>query len=194
MENTQNATKSHASEGRPASREDALFALIAELIAPIGYEPVHVEILNQRQKTLRLFIDRLDGKGIGIEDCVIVTKALDEPLENHPTVEAIFKGPYELEVSSPGLDRPLRGERDFQRFKGKRIRLHTFRALQATELGNDKYAEKNPRQKNFLGELQGVGPTGVLLKVETHQISVPLNLVSKAHLEPEFDFDSKESE
>jgi ribosome maturation factor RimP len=134
-----------------------LIELISPLVTPLGYEIVHLEVI-QRQKTLRLYIDHLDSTaGIGIQDCVKVTKALDEPLDQMPDVDKAFGGgTYELEVSSPGIDRPLRSLRDFDKFKGREIRVHTFRPLTGEELGNADYQSKNPKQKNFLGTLQGV--------------------------------------
>lgn len=173
---------------------ETLIQTLEPIVQPLGYEIVHVEIQTHRQKTLRVFIARTDGKGVGIEDCVTVTKALDGPLDNDSTVSSMFSGGYELEVSSPGLDRPLRTEKDFRTFAGNRVRIHTFRPLQESEIGDAEYLSKNPRQKNFLGLLLGIGPQGVSLKVDQKTVSIPLNLVSKASLDPEFAFDSKESE
>lgn len=192
---------------------------ISEFIAPLGYEVVYVEVSTHRQKVLRLFIDHLESvsdsgeeKRIGIEDCVRVTRALDEPLENLAEVEKVFgDAPYELEVSSPGMERPLRKARDFERFAGKAIRIHVFRPLNAEELENADYATKNPKQKNFQGSLVGLENGKIVLTpsaqegkaakkgkkksplkeqemvVETPRIRIPLALVSKANLEPDFD-------
>lgn len=156
-------TSSHSS-----SATDQLITTISAMVQPLGYEVIHLEV-DQRQKTLRLFIDYLawtegGSPGVGIEDCVKVTKALDEPLDQMPEVDSLFGAAgYELEVSSPGIDRPLRGERDFERFKGREIRVHTFRPLTGDELGNGEYQAKNPKQKNFLGTLQGVREGKVLI-------------------------------
>jgi ribosome maturation factor RimP len=144
------------------NQEERLIALISPIIAPLGFEIVHIEVHNQRHKVLRIFIDRLlqpgedSEKGIGIQDCVDVTKALGEPLDQLPEVEEVFKGPYELEVSSPGVDRPLRTERDYERFSGREVRIHTFRSLTAEEIQNASYQERNPKQKNFVGSLKGL--------------------------------------
>jgi ribosome maturation factor RimP len=140
---------------------ESLINRISELIEPMGYEVVHIEVMAQhRQKVLRVFIDHtetLAGRGIGIEDCVKVTKALDEPLDQVAEIAQIFgDAPYELEVSSPGIDRPLRQEKDFQRFAGRTIRVHVFRPLTADELENPVHQEKNPKQKNFVGSLLGL--------------------------------------
>lgn len=198
---------------------DKLIEAINPLIQSLGYEVVYLEVLTHRQKTLRLFIDFAQAspdKTIGIEDCVRVTKALDEPLEKVQIVEEVFHGAYELEVSSPGVDRPLRQAKDFSRFAGREVRIHTFRPLKPDEIGNASYYEKNPRQKNFYGTLSGIeqdrvrlaisaGPTAnpgksgkkskTTKEMETKtslqaEISIPLPLISKANLEPKFDFDS----
>ena len=203
--------------------QDRLLIRINELIAPMGYEIVYLEVQNHRQKILRLFIDRLgsvensqDGKGgIGIEDCVKVTKALDEPLDQVAEIDEAFSGPYELEVSSPGVDRPLRQAKDFARFSGREVRIHVFRPLTQDEIGNGEYQARNPKQKNFLGTLKGLDRDRVLLtlspgdgteksskkktkkpdlKNRVDEIKIPLPLISKANLEPRFDFDSEEDE
>jgi ribosome maturation factor RimP len=200
---------------------DKLISLISPLLEPMGFEVVYLEVSPQ-QKTLRLFIDRLDASGgashggVGIEDCVTVTRALDEPLDQIPEIDRIFGGgAYELEVSSPGIDRPLRNPRDYEKFKGREVRIHTFRPLSGEELGNAEYQAKNPKQKNFLGELQGLREDRVLIvlnpvggrdltpgkgqgkpkkaknkeaaKPVGSSVTIPLPLISKANLEPDFD-------
>ncbi len=179
---------------------DRLIDAIAPLVAPMGYEVVYLEVQTQRQKTLRVFIDFAEwseDKTVGIEDCVKVAKALDEPLDTLPELEKIFKGTYELEVSSPGVDRPLRTLRDFERFSGRDARIHVYRPIQAEELENPAYQAKNPKQKNFLGKLLGLRNGKVLLfagpdleaKIDdAWTVTLPLQLISKANLEPKFDF------
>lgn len=163
-----------------------------------GYELVTLETINQRQRVMRLFIDRLNGTGVGIEDCVIVSRGLDEPLENCPYLNKVFPQGYELEVSSPGIDRPLRKPADFDKFSGREVRIHTFRSLKADEIENPEYAEKNPKQKNFLGQLIGLNPDGLKigLKIQLKKDSaatvwIPKQLVSKAQLEPDFNKEKK---
>lgn len=192
---------------------DRLIELLSPLVNPLGYEIVAVEVQTHRQKTLRVFIDHLtSNQGIGIEDCVKVTRALDEPLDQMPEIEPIFGGAFELEVSSPGVDRPLRQAKDFVRFTGREIRLHVYRALSAEELANIAYHSKNPKQKNFVGTLLGMKGESVLLSpskmdgnpgkkskgkakskkavpesAEEERIEIPFTLISKANLEPNFD-------
>lgn len=194
MNQTQASQTTASRPARAPTREDALIAFVDSVIGDLGYRAVQVEAESHRQKTLRIFIDRLDGIGVGIEDCVAVTKALDAPLESYANIEQWFRGPYELEVSSPGTDRPLRTTEDFAKYAGQRARLHTFRPLTAAETQNSEYSIKNPKQKNFLGTLDGMQGENVALTIEKNTVLIPWTLVSKAHLEPEFDFDANESE
>lgn len=211
--------KKQTTEQTTTNQTERLIEIVNQLILPLGYEVVHLELQTHRQKTLRIYVDFADsanGKTVGIEDCVVVTRALDEPLDQFPEVEAMFRGAYELEVSSPGVDRPLRQAKDFVRFAGKEIRIHTFRPLSGEEMGNPSYFEKNPKQKNFFGTLSGlahdekgdrvllavsVGPSAEKGKSKRKpktnkeaaaganaEISIPLPLISKANLEPQFDF------
>ncbi len=207
------------------SPAEKLIEFLTPFLEKLGYELVHLELQNHRPFTLRLYIDVLGARGeaIGVEDCAIVSRALDEPLENLPELDVYFGGAYELEVSSPGVDRPLRKARDFEKFAGRDARIHTLRALTADELGNADYQQRNPKQKNFLGVLNGVltasdgAPLAVKLTISASMgkrsageskskhtkaasktasktpekkddILVPFALISKANIEPDFDF------
>lgn len=190
-----------APETHKTDLEDAITAIIA----PMGYELVAILTHIAGQKKLQVFIDRLgrtaeEAANIGIQDCVAVAKALDEPLDQLPAIEKIFSGPYELEVSSPGIDRPLRKIDDYVRFSGKLARIHVFRPLNAEEIGNPPYLEKNPKQKNFVGTLEGIRDSKVLITIQSSsrptarqvtndppQIMIPVGLISKANLEPVFE-------
>ena len=180
---------------------EAAHALLSQWLdgqlSAMGYELVAVEVVNHREKTLRLFIDKPGG--ISIEDCVKVTHELDQPLENTDLVMAVFNGPYELEVSSPGIDRPLQKTTDFERFAGQIGRVQTFRALTAEETLAPEYSAKNPKQKNFFGVVRGfeaetksilfgASPEDGTRKIKHETlIRIPLELVAKAHLEPDLE-------
>jgi len=208
------ATITNASVNTPTNAPLSLLShFVEEKLAKLGYELVAIEVMNHREKVLRLFIDHLndqkddqndgENRGISIEDCVKVTHELDEPLEASEVVMAVFKGPYELEVSSPGVDRPLQKPEAFQKFAGEIARIQTFRALSGEETQAPEYSAKNPKQKNFYGVLKGFEASsnavlfGVIpedgvkrskaeIKNET-LIKIPLELVAKAHLEPVLD-------
>ena len=175
---------------------DRLIQLVTPWIEPLGYRVIHVEIQTHIQKVLRIFIEHLDltlGL-IGIEDCVKVSHAINEQVELLPEIDNLFPSGFDLEVSSPGLDRPLRTEQDFKRFLGKRARIHTFRPLTAAEADNPIYVEKNPKQKNFLGQLSKVEGDLVMISVGGQKtgdiaVAIPLSLISKANLEPEINFE-----
>lgn len=203
-------TPPSAGIGTPESR---LIQFLEQSLAAIGYELVAIDILNHREKKLCIYIDwppapasaeGITPEGITIEDCVKVTHALDAPLETQPDMLAIFNGAYELEVSSPGIDRPLRKPSDFTRFEGEIARIHTYRSLNGDETGAADYSQKNPKQKNFYGILRGYdvearslligliaedGTRGKLNKKNQPKpetlIRIPHELVSKANLERE---------
>lgn len=192
--------------------EARAIAFLETKLAEIGYELVAMEILNHREKKLCLFIDLLENTdaGISIEDCVRATRELDEPLDGNTDIESIFKGPYELEISSPGIDRPLRKASDYEKFLGEVARISTFRALTGDETGATEYSAKNPKQKNFFGILRGYEATsssvlfGIIPDDGTRElfkkknkpakkekpkpetlIRIPHELIQKANLDPE---------
>ena len=133
----------------------------------LGYELVDYE--RTPQGTLRVFIDK-EG-GITIEDCATVSNHLSRVF----TVENIdYKN---LEISSPGLDRPLKKPADFVRFTGSLVKLKT-------RLSADG-------QKNFIGRIQSFDEaTQILVLAEENgkTISIPLGGIDKARLKPEFKF------
>lgn len=139
-------------------------ALVEQVVAGMGYEPVLTQISN-RGKVLRIFIDR--PSGISVDDCVEVTRQLERTL----AVEGVD---YDrMEVSSPGLDRPLRGARDFIRFAGQRaeIRMRTPRSN---------------GQRKFVGLIGEVDEASLTLLVEGRPLSLELHDIDRAKLVPEF--------
>lgn len=214
---------------RPSSKQEQIITRLGPIVEGLGYEVVHLELLVGRQNLIRLFIDRKiqsaaadpgsadSNAAIGVEDCAAVSRALDEPLDQFPEIAETFKGAYELEVSSPGIDRPLRRSTDYSRFTGRQVRMHVYRPLTADELSNSEFQKKHPKQKNFFGTILGFQPapgsadTGrVQLRLEVEpenrpkgrkikpdsgiaEVTVPLELISKANLEPQIDWDRKES-
>ena len=205
-QNAQNMNMQTESRDAHATPEARLIAFLEEKLASIGYELVAIDLLNHREKKLCVYVDLLNPSdaGVTIEDCVKVTQELDEPLENEPSIAAIFKGAYELEVSSPGIDRPLRKPSDFTRFQGEIARLTTFRPLTGDETGAAEYSAKNPKQKNFYGILRGYDLEsrsivfGIIAEDGTRgkpgkktqpkpetPIRIPHDLVAKANLERE---------
>jgi ribosome maturation factor RimP len=147
--------------------------LSGPLLTSLGLELVDCEYKKEgRAMVLRLFIDR-EG-GISLDDCASVSRELSELLD----VEDVVPAEYTLEVSSPGLCRPLKKEADYLRYVGRLTKIKTF------ELCADD--EGNPR-KTFLGELLGIEDGIVRIKLQEGQTAgIPLDKIAKAHLEFEF--------
>lgn len=165
-----------------------------EIITPLGYEIVALELTQSGGRTLRVLVDFSSNdqiedftamKRIGIEDCILVNRAINDLLETTSLIE----GKYQLEVSSPGIERPLKLAKDFSRFAGRKVRIHTSRPLSAEEFQNPDYWTHHQKQKNFSGELKGMSSNqqDVLLNVDTQEIHLPLAVVNKAHLEFNFE-------
>jgi ribosome maturation factor RimP len=92
-------------------------ALIEPTLEHMGYELYAVEQSGQSGRTLRISIDRAES--ITIDDCERVSKVVGPMLDN----ANLIPGPYDLEVSSPGAERPLRRKEDYERFNGKRVNV-----------------------------------------------------------------------
>lgn len=130
----------------------------------MGYELVDVQASNGG-RLLRLFIDKPGG--VGVEDCAALSRQLSRVLE----VEGVS---YErLEVSSPGLDRPLRKAHDFERFAGKKadVRMRT--------------ADSTGRRR-FVGVLRGAGEGRVSMEMDGQTVALEIDDIDRARLVPEF--------
>ena len=141
-----------------------LETLIEMNISKLGYELVDLEIIN-RGELLRIFIDK--PSSITIHDCVDVTNQLKHIL----TVEEdiIFD---RLEVSSPGINRVVKKLKDFERFKGEKIKIKTRTPIE--------------ERKNFTGVLQGIKKDSILLDFKKELIVIKLDNIEKARLDPDF--------
>jgi len=144
-----------------------LQSVIAPAVTALGYELVGVEFLPQgRHSLLRVYIDTPDG--VTVEDCERVSHQVSGMLD----VEDPIRGAYTLEVSSPGLDRPLFTLEQFARYVGHevKIRLH---------------APKEGRRK-LKGTLTDVSDDGIRLEVDGAEVSLTLAEIDKANLVPQW--------
>jgi ribosome maturation factor RimP len=145
---------------------------LSELFEPVvesmGYELVGVEFLGDGgYGTLRVYIDR--DSGVNLDDCAAISHQISGILD----VEEPIKQAYDLEVSSPGIDRPLFKLADFERFAGNTARIK----LAAGLLG----------RKNFKGELQGVADSKlVTIEVDGEVFDLPYADIAKANLVGDF--------
>jgi ribosome maturation factor RimP len=110
--------------------------------------------------------------GITVDDCQRVSQDLSALLDVEGDAMGIPDDEYTLEVSSPGLDRPLRNEADYRRFVGRLAKLVTREPVE--------------RQSAFAGRIKGIEDGAVLLEEGRRTHRVPLDLVKRAHLEVEF--------
>jgi len=142
--------------------------LIEPAVVTLGYELVGVEYLPQgKHSLLRVYIDAEDG--ITLDDCSRVSHQLSGLLD----VEDVIQGHYNLEVSSPGLDRPLFKAEHFQQFAGHPVKIRLS-------------LPKDGRRK-FSGILRGMQDGNVIVEFEEHEVQLPLDIIEKANLIPEFD-------
>jgi ribosome maturation factor RimP len=138
-----------------------LTALLEKTVGSMGYELVDLELAN-RGRLMRIFIDKAEG--IGVEDCATVSNQLTRLL----AVEGVD---YDrLEVSSPGLDRPLKRPQDFARFVGERVQLKVRLPLNG--------------RRRFVGKLQKVGEAGIELDVDGELVSIAFTDIDKTRLVP----------
>lgn len=145
-----------------------LWAMIEPVVTGLGYEVVDIEFRpHSRDGLLRVFIDH--ESGIQMEDCEAVSRQLSAMID----VEDPIPGHFNLEVSSPGLDRPLRKAEDFEKFTGDIVKI---KLSMPTIEG----------QRNFTGKLLGIKDNDVLLEVDGETKLLPLGGIDKACLVPQF--------
>lgn len=138
--------------------------LIELVVTDAGYELVRVMSIGQVNQTLQVMIDNLDGSDITVDDCAKVSHLLSEMLdEKDPIADK-----YSLEVSSPGLDRPLTKLEHFQRYVGYEIKLET--------------EDKVDNRKRFKGKIIEVTGDNVILSSDEVKYTIPFNLIAKAKL------------
>ncbi len=150
--------------------------LAAPILDELGLELVDVEYTQQgRNMLLCLYIDKQGG--VTLDDCADFSREFSTVLD----VENVVSGAYRLEVSSPGLDRPLKKEADFIRFTGEMIKLRTKALCDPDARGYTR--------KTFIGILLGLdGESVELEQVDSAggKVLISLQEIDKANLEPQF--------
>ncbi len=140
-----------------------LAGIITPVIEDMGFELVRVRLLAGRSAVLQIMADRPDG-GIEVDDCAAISNAVSAVLDvEDPIAEA-----YALEVSSPGIDRPLTRLKDFDAFEGWEAKLET--------------AELQGGRRRFKGRLAGVEGDEVLINVDEGTIGLQFDWLSDAKL------------
>jgi ribosome maturation factor RimP len=155
--------------------DDPRTAAVAEMIAPtvedLGYELVRVHLSSAAPPTLQVMVERADRAGMTVDHCAEVSRAVSAILD----VEDPISGAYTLEVSSPGIDRPLTRAGDFDRFAGFEAKLETRQPIDG--------------RRRFRGRLDGLaGETGDAVAMRVEQdgeqiaVAIPLAAIHRAKL------------
>jgi ribosome maturation factor RimP len=144
-----------------------LWELFEPVVNGMGYDLIEIEHFpNPKHGVLRLYIDKEEG--ITIDDCSDVSRQISALID----VEDPVRGQFNLEVSSPGMDRPLRRVKDFQRFTGSKVKLKTMMPLDG--------------QRNFSGRLLEADEESLTIETDTEEITLPMSALEKARIVPEF--------
>ena len=154
---------------------ERLTEIVEQILAPLGLALVDLEYKREgKDMVVRLFIENENEGGITLDLCSAVSRELSDILD----VEDFLPEHYTLEVSSPGICRPLKKAADYQRFLGHLIKVKTFEAV-SDAAGN--------KRKTFVGKLVGIegGAVSMDLTEGPHAL-IPLEKVAKANLEFEF--------
>ena len=150
---------------------EAVVGTIQSMVTPILQE-MDLELVDVHYRReqggwiLRLIIDRENG--VTLDDCTAVSREVSQLLD----IEDIIEQVYNLEVSSPGLDRPLKSMGDFQRFTGRKAKVTTREPIQGNQV--------------FIGRINKVEDELIILEVGQQELSIPFSEVARARLEVEF--------
>lgn len=150
-----------------ATREEQLKEIIEPALAAVGYVLWGIEYLPfGNSATLRIFIDHENG--IGIEDCEKASRQISAVMD----VEDPIKSEYTLEVSSPGLDRPLFSKAQYQSYCGEKVSVKVF--------------ERVNNLRRAQGVLLSVDDDGIEVEVEGQPVRIAFTNITKAHVAPDF--------
>ncbi|NWF98395.1 MAG: ribosome maturation factor RimP [Nitrospirae bacterium] len=142
-----------------------LFILAKKIADQHSVDIFDIEILGKGKMLLRIMIDKPEG--VTLDDCEQFSRSLSALLD----IEDPFEGPYTLEVSSPGLDRPLKKPEDFENNTGKLARIVT--------------SEKINNQSFFIGRILKVQNNIIVILTKEKEIKIPFDKIKKANLEIE---------
>lgn len=140
-------------------------SMIAPSLEAMGYQVVRVALTSGRRATLQVMAERLDGLGMAVDDCAAISRAVSALLD----VEDPIESAYTLEVSSPGIDRPLVRRADYIRFGGFEARVETHRLVEG--------------RKRFRGRMMGMNDADeVIVIAEGVEYLVPFAAIQRGRL------------
>jgi len=150
------------------ARDARLVEMLQPVVESMGFVFWGLELLSQgRQVMLRVYIDHADG--ITVDNCADVSRQLSSVLD----VEDPITQDYTLEVSSPGMDRPLFELSHYEQSMNEIIELRLRMPFDG--------------RRKFKGRLQGIEEQDIVLLVDNHEYLLPIELIEKAHIVPNFD-------
>jgi ribosome maturation factor RimP len=144
--------------------EERIIALIEPAAGDMGYRLVRVRVSGLRRKRLQIMAERVEDGGMGVGDCESLSRAISPVLDAADPIN----GEYDLEVSSPGIDRPLVRIEDFERFIGHDVKVET--------------AAMTEGRKRFKGEIAGVDGQNVRVATADGEFTLPFAGLSEARL------------
>lgn len=143
----------------------AVEQLLTPVIENLGFEVVRVTLIGVKNPTLQIMIERKDRENLVVDDCALVSRAVSDLLDEADPID----GEYSLEVSSPGLDRPLTKLENFERFAGYEARIETKSELEG--------------RKRFKGRILNVDDKlQIHFEMDGQEYVIPYELVGKAKL------------
>ena len=148
-----------------AKISEKVFSIINPIVIDMGYELLGIEyVASGKHTVLRLYIDCEEG--IRVDDCETVSRQVSSIMD----VEEPINGQYNLEVSSPGIERPLFVVEHYRRFLGHDVRLRTYRPIDG--------------KRNFTGSIGSVGETNNIIELVTElgPVTLDIGLIEKANL------------
>ena len=146
------------------SGTELIEAMIEPSVVDAGYDLVRVQFLDDRRKTLQIMIERRDRRPVTVDDCATVSRIVSTLLD----VEDPVPGRYNLEVSSPGIDRPLVKVADYERFAGFEATVETKQALDG--------------RKKFRGRIAGVNGENIKMECDGGNAALPFDEIRRASL------------
>ncbi|NLC77917.1 MAG: ribosome maturation factor RimP [Clostridia bacterium] len=142
-------------------------AIISPTIEEMGFELVDVDYVKEGQDWyLRVYIDHENG--IDLNACERVSRKIDTLLDENDRDNALFPGSYILEVSSPGLTRPLKKEADFVKYQGRLVNVKTYSPVEG--------------RKEFEGILRGHSEQEITIEIDGQLLKIPREKISLVHL------------
>jgi ribosome maturation factor RimP len=149
--------------------------ILEPAIEAAGYRLVRLRLMGGKTKTLQIMAERPDGT-MNVEDCATLARSLLDFMEAEDPLE----GDYELEVSSPGIDRPLTRLMDYSRYAGHEVKLELIAPLE--NAGESQGDKSSKARKRFRGQVLGLDGSDVVIETQGERVKLPFKGIAEAKL------------